>query len=557
MDSPVITGLRFNAHKAGLSQVNVEEATRVIVEASKGTSFYENETRKEKLLDKKITETLHMLQNMTEMEKQKKQKFVDEQYISKWQEEQNTSRVIVHLDMDAFFASVEELDQPELKTIPMAVGSTSMLSTANYEARKFGVRSAVPGFIGLRLCPQLRIIPPRFDKYCEVSSRISELLNEFDPHHRMTMDEAYLDITHYVVRYNLSLEQAVENIRTKIFQSTGLTCSAGAAYNTLIAKIATDINKPNGQTIVENNVSTIREFLDVLSVRKIPGVGKVTEKLLAALGIFQIQDIIEHRAILYHCLKPKTFEFLLQSALGIGSIYIEDEDSRKGMSRERTFKSTSSLEQLGKICRVVCQNLADDMTEQDLVAKTLTLKIKCSDFTVRTRSITTAVSLYSSEQLEKTAWSLLLKEMPIELRLLGVRVSGLVSRKQFFFKSQKFGLETLLSKKFPHEDKMGMNASRNDESDDDILSLEEAYNERNDALIGSAKVNKSSVSEHVANEMLSCPLCCHFKSSNAILVEKHVNFCAERQERKHSAIKISDQRHKKNNKSQLKSDACR
>ncbi|GJQ15477.1 hypothetical protein GpartN1_g7268.t1 [Galdieria partita] len=522
----VATGLRFNPHKAGLGSVNEEEATRVIVDTSKGTEFYKNEERKEKLLEKRITEVTELAGTLTEQDKERIEKLVDEQFIVSWEQERDFSRVIVHLDMDAFFASVEEIDQPSLKSLPMAVGSTSMLSTANYEARKYGVRSAMPGFIALKLCPQLVIVPPRFHRYCAISNQIASLLREFDSHVHMSMDEAYMDITEYLKTQSGTIDDVVSKIRQKVFENTGITCSAGVACNTMLAKIATDLNKPNGQTFVQPDTISIRNFLNPLSVRKIPGVGRVTEKLLSSLNIISIQDLISNRSILFHCMKRKTFKFLLQSALGIAPAFISDSESRKGMSRERTFKPTSSLEELRKICESVSELLSSDLEAEDLCAKTVTLKIKCSDFSIRTRGVTKCFFIYRYEQILENAWKLLLKELPVEIRLLGVRVNGLVPRSEVLTQ-RKNSLENFVSNTLKYKEN---NADLMYEKVKDFGSLAPTawslFRENRQQNEKEPEISSTGV----------CPVCLNFRSSNSCLLEKHVNFCIERQE--HALKKI-------------------
>jgi len=467
-------------------------------------------------LERRIKEVVELAGTLSDEERKRLEKLIDEQFIAPWEKERDFSRTIVHLDMDAFFASVEELDQPQLKNIPMAVGSTSMLSTANYEARKYGVRSAMPGFIALKLCSKLTIVPPRFHRYCEISNQIASLLFEFDAHPHMSMDEAYLDITEYLRNQDKRIEEVITEIRHKICDNTGLTCSAGVGCNTLIAKIATDLNKPDGQTIVQPDMISIRKFLDSLSVRKIPGVGKVTEKLLSSLNIVSIRDIIVYRSVLFHCMKRKMFEFLLQSALGIAPCYISDSESRKGMSRERTFKPTSSLEELRSICESVSELLASDLRAEDLQAKTLTVKIKCSDFSARTRAVTTCFLIYRYEQILETSWKLLVKEMPIEIRLLGIRLSGLVSRSESL-SCGKNCLEEFISNSLKLKENISNDIYEQVQEFGCITGTEYEKRETN--------TNQSEMSHTNV-----CPICLHFRSSNAALLERHANYCIERQE---------------------------
>uniref|UniRef100_A0A673GV15 DNA polymerase kappa n=1 Tax=Sinocyclocheilus rhinocerous TaxID=307959 RepID=A0A673GV15_9TELE len=265
-------------------------------------------------------------------------------------------RVIVHVDMDAFYAAVEMRDCPELKDKPMAVGSMSMLSTSNYHASRFGVRAAMPGFIAKNLCPNLVIVPTNFDKYRAVSAQVREIFSEYDPHFMpMSLDEAYLDITEqrkhwpetmrtYCICdasagvfklgsgkvsesekderspvlfeespssspslsgadrkaevFGTSAEEAVREMRFRIQQKTSLTASAGIAPNMMLAKVCSDKNKPNGQYRIPPERQAVMEFIQDLPVRKVSGLGKVTEKMVAALGIVNCDQLGQQIALL-------------------------------------------------------------------------------------------------------------------------------------------------------------------------------------------------------------------------------------------------------------------
>merc|ERR1712166_849791 len=199
--------------------------------------------------------------------------------------------------MDMFYAAVELLDQPQLALVPMAVGEGIVL-TANYVARKFGVRSAMPGHIARKLCPQLTVVPARYEKYHEISDQIREVFRVFDPTPMFAgLDEAYLDATAYCSEHGVTGVQAAEEIRRAALLNTQLTCSAGAAPNRLLAKLCGEINKPNGCFALAADRTTIRNFMLDLPLRKVPGVGQATEKMLAALGCSSCGDVLQHRAI--------------------------------------------------------------------------------------------------------------------------------------------------------------------------------------------------------------------------------------------------------------------
>jgi len=214
--------------------------------------------------------------------------------------EELLQRKIIHVDMDAFYASVEQLDNPELRGKPVAVGGSSergVVSAASYEARKFGVRSAMSSVIALKNCPELIFVSSNFKRYHEVSNQIRKIFFEFtDKVEPLSLDEAYLDVTHNKKGIP-SATLIAEEIRKKIKEKTGLNASAGISINKFIAKIASDINKPNGQKTVPP--SEVIDFLEQLDIKKFYGVGKVTLKKMYRLGIFTGKD-----------LKQKTEEFL-------------------------------------------------------------------------------------------------------------------------------------------------------------------------------------------------------------------------------------------------------
>ncbi|HEU0124879.1 MAG TPA: DNA polymerase IV, partial [Flavobacterium sp.] len=211
-----------------------------------------------------------------------------------------TYRKIIHIDMDAFYASVEQMDNPELRGKPVAVGGSEnrgVVSAASYEARKFGVRSAISGVLAKKYCPHIIFVRPRFDRYKEISSKIHKIFNEYtDLVEPLSLDEAYLDVTHNK-KGNPSASLLAQEIRMRIFNEVGLTASAGISINKFVAKIASDYNKPNGQKTV--NPDEVEAFLEDLPIRKFYGVGKVTTEKMYQLGIFTGTD-----------LKSKSLEFL-------------------------------------------------------------------------------------------------------------------------------------------------------------------------------------------------------------------------------------------------------
>ena len=255
------------------------------------------------------------------------------------------NRKIIHVDMDAFYASVEQLDNPELRGKAVAVGGGSergVVSAASYEARKFGVRSAMAGGLARKLCPELIFVKTRFERYREISAQIREVFYEYtDLVEPLSLDEAYLDVTQNK-KGNPSASLIAKEIRAKIKDKTGLNASAGISINKFIAKVASDINKPNGQKTI--GPEEVIAFLEDLDIRKFYGVGKVTAEKMYQLGIFTGKD-----------LKTKSIEFLNEKfgksgayyyhvVRGIHTSQVKPDRIRKSLGAERTFSENISSE---------------------------------------------------------------------------------------------------------------------------------------------------------------------------------------------------------------------
>ena len=343
-------------------------------------------------------------------------------------EEVSQSRKIIHVDMDAFYASVEQLDNPELRGKPVAVGGGSergVVSAASYEARKFGVRSAMAGGLARRLCPDLIFVKTRFDRYREISSQIREVFYEYtDLVEPLSLDEAYLDVTQNK-KGNPSATLIAKEIRAKIKEKTGLNASAGISVNKFIAKVASDINKPNGQKTI--GPEEVIPFLEDLDIRKFYGVGKVTAEKMYQLGIFTGND-----------LKKKDLDFLTKKfgksgkhyynvVRGIHNSPVKPDRIRKSLGAERTFSENISSE-IFMIERL--ENIAEEierrLKKSDVAGKTITLKIKYSDFTLKTRGKTLPYFIRTKDVILETAKELLFQEkMENSVRLLGITLANL------------------------------------------------------------------------------------------------------------------------------------
>lgn len=340
----------------------------------------------------------------------------------------NSHRKIIHIDMDAFFASVEQMDNPELRGKPIAVGGSEnrgVVAAASYEARKFGVRSAISGVLAKKYCPELIFVRPRFERYKEISNQIHKIFRDYtDLIEPLSLDEAYLDVTQNK-KGNPSASLLAQEIRNRIFNEVGLTASAGISINKFVAKIASDYNKPNGQKTVTPD--EVIPFLEVLPIRKFYGVGKVTTEKMYQLGIFTGQE-----------LKSKSLEFLEKHFGKSGSYYYhvvrgihnsEVKSSRiaKSVAAEHTFETNLSseifmLEQLENIAN----SLERRLKKHHVSGKTVTLKIKYSDFTQQTRSKTLPYFIADKGLILETVKELLYQErMKDSVRLLGISMSNL------------------------------------------------------------------------------------------------------------------------------------
>ncbi|MFK0278583.1 DNA polymerase IV [Ensifer sp. NPDC090286] len=340
-------------------------------------------------------------------------------------------RKIIHVDMDAFYASVEQRDNPELRGKPLAVGGSAargVVAAASYEARKFGVHSAMPSITAKRKCPDLIFVPPRFDVYKAVSQQIREIFAEYTPLiEPLSLDEAYLDVTENLMGMEIATEIALQ-IRAKIKQATGLNASAGISYNKFLAKMASDLNKPNGQAVITPKNGPA--FVAGLPVKKFHGVGPATAERMHRLGIKTGSD-----------LKAKPLEFLSQHfgksgpyfhsiARGIDERKVRPDRIRKSVGAEDTFTDDITdldlaIAELGPLADKVWRYC----DAQGISGKTVTVKIKYSDFTQATRSRTSTLAITGVPEIIETASVLLATVYPFRrsVRLLGVTLSSLTN----------------------------------------------------------------------------------------------------------------------------------
>ena len=340
----------------------------------------------------------------------------------------NSNRKIIHIDMDAFYASVEQMDHPELRGKPIAVGGSEnrgVVAAASYEARIFGVRSAISGVLAKKNCPELIFVSPRFDRYKEISKKIHAIFHDYtDLVEPLSLDEAYLDVTHNK-KGNPSATLLAKEIRTRILNEVGLTASAGISVNKFVAKIASDYNKPNGQKTV--NPDEVLSFLEELPIRKFYGVGKVTTEKMYQLGIFTGLELKSKSLEFLSAHFGKSGAFYYHVVRGIHNSEVKPDRITKSVAAEHTFDTNLSseifmLEQLEKIAT----SLERRLKKQNIAGKTVTLKIKYSDFSQQTRSKTVPYFIADKGLILENVKELLYQErMKDSVRLLGISLSNL------------------------------------------------------------------------------------------------------------------------------------
>jgi len=330
--------------------------------------------------------------------------------------------------MDAFYASVEQLDNPELIGKPIVVGGSSergVVAAASYEARQYGIRSAMSGVIARKKCPHLIFIKPRFYRYKEISQKIRKIFFDYtDLVEPLSLDEAFLDVT-INRKNNPSATLIAAEIRKRIFNEVGLRASAGISINKFVAKIASDINKPNGQKTI--SPEEVNLFLEELPIEKFFGIGKVTAEKMYNLGIFSGKE-----------LKEKSLDFLTQNFKSSGAHYyqivrglhnteVKPNRKQKSVAAEHTFaKNLTSEIYLLEQLDIIAQELENRLKKSKVAGKTVTLKIKYSDFTIQTRSKTLPLFVKDKTMLLETVRNLLYQEkLTNSVRLLGISVANL------------------------------------------------------------------------------------------------------------------------------------
>ncbi|KAL4749856.1 hypothetical protein BDW72DRAFT_204408 [Aspergillus terricola var. indicus] len=531
--------------KAGQDSVDQRKVSEIIYNASKGSKFFNHEQIRDNVLTEKIQRILKEKTRLESLNLSVDLRLAD-QVFAELESTRDLSQYVVHVDCDAFFAAVEELDRPELKIVPMAVGK-GVLTTCNYEARKFGCRSGMASFVAKKLCPQLICLPQNYEKYTAKAQEIRAILAQYDPQFESaSIDEAYLNITAYCREKQLDPEEAVSRMRAEILEKTKISVSAGIAANAKIAKICSNRNKPNGQFRVPNNKDAIMEFMRDLPMRKINGVGRVFERELDSIGIKTCGDIFPQRAYLAKLFGEKALHFLAQCYLGVGRTKIQPAESyeRKSVGTERTFHEISKREEFREKLWSCAQELEKDLSRTQFMGRTLVLKVKLATFEILTRqyqparAVSTAKDLFTSAlpMLEK-----LEKEIPnMKLRLLGIRCTNLVSTKKFdmsFFGAaarRKPVLDTAMESPVEQEinAEEAFEKAAREELQSEMQALEKLSQETPEAGGDQIEISPTPT---IAGKILDqpeywdCPICSMPQIAEDKKFNDHVDYCLSKQ----------------------------
>ncbi|GKU03117.1 dna polymerase kappa subunit [Fusarium langsethiae] len=537
--------------KAGQDKVDQTKVSEIIYNASKGSKFFNREEERDKTLTQKIEQIIARKAQLEKRDLTRDLRNAD-RLIAELELTRDLTQHIVHVDCDAFYAAVEQLDRPEIKDLPFAVGG-GVLTTCNYVARKFGCRSGMAGFVAKKLCPNLILLKPNFQKYTAKAHEVREVLVNYDPRFESaSIDEAYLNITEYCQEHHMGPAEVVEQMRREVHQKTNITISAGIAANAKLAKICSNMNKPNGQYVLPSNRPTILAFMRDLPTRKVNGIGRVLERELLEIGIKTCGDLYEHRQYLNPLFGEKTSEFLFACYLGLGRTKIQpaEEYERKSVGTESTFRDMSDPTQLREKLRSTAEDLEQDMKRAECKGRTLCLKVKLHTFEVFTRQAVLPRAIWLADDLYNYALPILAKleqDIPgMRLRLMGLRCTHLVKTKRpdtmafFGFKPRRTD-----SEEHKAEGTLKRKVSDNEEWEqwpEVDLQLDDA-----DGLLGDSSSNQDTPEQSpgrrhgkeiapnptkvdaAEEQWWDCPICSRPQAANERQFNEHIDLCLSRQ----------------------------
>ncbi|KAF4631473.1 hypothetical protein G7Y89_g6659 [Cudoniella acicularis] len=555
--------LKYSLLGPSLTKSGQDNVSEIIYNASKGSKYFNNEETRDKNLTQKIERILEKKKQLEKLDLAGDRRKADD-YIAELELTRDLSQTIVHIDCDAFYAAVEELDRPELKDVPFAVGK-GVLTTCNYLARTFGCRSGMAGFVAKKLCPQLIQLPLNFDKYTAKAQEVREIIIDYDPRFESaSIDEAYLNITEYCEKNNISPEDAVQQLRREVHEKTNVTISAGIAANAKLAKICSNKNKPNGQFLLPSNRTSIMAFMRDLPTRKVNGIGRVFERELDAVGVKTCGDIYTYRQYLSKLFGEKAFPFLMQCYLGLGRTKVQpaEDYERKSIGTESTFGDMSDPKELRDKLRATAEELEKDMIRIQFKGRTLCLKVKLHTYEVSTRQVIPPKAIYLADDLYKYSVPMLSKleqEFPgMKLRLMGLRCTHLVSMKKpdtmvfFGFKKRPSELamtETSENSSLSSPPKRKSDVLSNDDDQweawpDELLFEDAERQEREDDLQeleslsqeidkrrhhGKEIVPNPKKGDEQEEQWWDCPICSRPQAASEREFNEHIDLCLSRQ----------------------------
>ncbi|KAL5622067.1 hypothetical protein BROUX41_006012 [Berkeleyomyces rouxiae] len=537
-----------SATKAGLAR-DQAKISEIIYEASKGSKFFQREEQKDKELSGKIEKLKAKAQSLPEGVLVRAQREADELLLD-LEATRDLSQTIVHVDCDAFFAAVEELDRPELKHVPFAVGK-GVLTTANYHARKFGCRSGMASFVAKKLCPQLVLLPINPTKYKAKAEEIRAVLADYDPRFESaSIDEAYVNITAYCAANQLEPAAAVDKMRAEVHAKTQVTVSAGIAANARIAKICSNVNKPNGQFVVPSERTSIMGFIGALPTRKVNGIGRVLEReLQGALDVHTCADLYRQRQFLAPLFGDKTFHFLMRVYLGLGrtSVRPAEEYERKSVGTESTFSELSGTQALQDKLQAIAEALEKDLAKHSVKGRTLVLKVKLHTFEILTRQVISPKPLAHADELFTHALPMLVKlqaeNKNMTLRLMGLRCTNLTSAKKADA-AAFFGVRNQPADSKADVSGPGLACAADNEWEkwpdeelgDALHAADAAIREEGDVDQDDARIAQTDAAlcntirqDSVEQDLWECPICSHPQRPDERSFNEHIDLCLSRQ----------------------------
>ncbi|VUC25182.1 unnamed protein product [Clonostachys rosea] len=520
--------------KKGYEGVDRDKIARTVYEASKDSLYFNHQQKRDQALTEKCNALIERKRCMEESDTSSQLRHADK-VVARLKDNRDLSQSTVHIDCDAFYASVEQNDRPELKDVPFAVGDT-VVAACNYIARKTGCRAGMVIAVAKKMCPNLTIVKPNHDRYREVMAKICQLMQKYDPGYEICgTDEAYLNITKYCGEFDVKPWDVVESLRKAIRHETGIAVAAGIAANIQLAKISSTFIKPDGQYQLPSEPDIIMAFVKDLPVRKVTGVGYTLDRQLASIGVATCEDIFSQRQFLRDLFGDRLFEFLLEVYLGCGRTELRAtlEQQKKSASIERTFKETSALDIIERNLRTVCEDVETKLKELNRAGQTLTVKVKMNDFESYSKQTKLPRAISSAHDIFQHSLPFVkatLVDKPHQVcRLLGVRLTQLASKDytlgaafhRMVQKSKNSDPEYL---PWAREKGRSMPAGKR-KLGGNVENRELAPRKKTSNFATKSPARNSVATPQSPNEMVRCPICDQNQPPDNVSFNQHLDFC--------------------------------